>query len=57
MENEKQQIIIDEMKKLGFILNPLIEKYHSFKIVINNCAETTYYFVKKEGSEKGDSTK
>lgn len=43
-----QEELIKKMQKAGFMINPFKDKYYSFKIVINNCKETTYYFVESK---------
>jgi len=48
MNNKDLQKIIAFMKTLGYEINPAMEKYYSFKIVVNNCKETSYYFRKKQ---------
>jgi hypothetical protein len=56
MRITKEQLI-DKMKSMGFMLNPFGESYYSFKIVINNCAETTYYFIEAEDPFKEEPKK
>ena len=55
MNNKDLQKIIDFMKSIGYEINPDMEKYCSFKIEINNCRETSYYFKKLDvESEKSE---
>lgn len=47
--------LIRIMNENGFMINPFGDKYYSFKIVINNCKEKTYYFIEsKDAFEKED---
>ena len=46
MKNRDMQNIKEFMKTIGYEINPNMEKHCSFKIEINNCKETSYYFRK-----------
>ena len=45
--------IVKQIENLGYMVNPFNDKYHSFKVVINNCRQTTHYFVKAKDPFKG----
>ena len=47
MNNNDLQQIIDFMKTIGYIINPEREKHCSFKIELNNCKGSSYYFKKQ----------
>lgn len=52
MNDSDLQKIVDFLENIEYEINPDMDKYYSFKIVMNNCKETTYYFRKKDVSSQ-----